>query len=222
MECAVVRGEMMEALYGEASAEASRRVDEHLTVCAACRDEMASLRRVRRDLGAWKLPELTRSRGAAASGHRFRAPLAAAAGFVLALGASLAFSGSELSLDEGRFTFRLSRGADALRELRAAELRQRREIDELRAAIVPVVASRASGEAAVLERVQVLLRESEERQAQRLDTQLRELSIRTEAQRRSDLARVSAGLSYLDGKTGQHVARTTELMGYVLQAAEKR
>jgi anti-sigma factor RsiW len=222
MECPVVRDEMMEALYGEASAETSRRVDEHLTACAACRDEMASLRRVRRDLGAWKLPALTRSRGTAASRHRFRAPLAAAAGFVLALGASFAFSGSELSLDEGHFAFRLGRGADALRELRAAELRQRREIDELRAAIVPVVAPSASGEAVVLERVQALLRESEERQAQRLATQLRELSIRTEAQRRSDLARVSAGLSYLDGKTGQHIARTTELMGYVLQAAEKR
>jgi glycosyltransferase involved in cell wall biosynthesis len=45
---------------------------------------------------------------------------------------------------------------------------------------------------------------------------------RAEAQRRYDLARVSAGLSYLDGKTGQQVARTTELMGYVLQASQKR
>ena len=30
------------------------------------------------------------------------------------------------------------------------------------------------------------------------------------------------GLSYLDGKNGQNVARTTELMGYVLEAAQKR
>jgi hypothetical protein len=40
-----------------------------------------------------------------------------------------------------------------------------------------------------------------------------------EAQRRVDLARVAAGLSYLDGRHGQQLARTNELMGYVLEAA---
>ncbi len=221
MECTVVRDEMMEVLYGEASAETSRRVDEHLAVCTTCRDEMTALRSLRRDLGAWK-PELTRSRARAGSPHRFRAPFAAAAGFVLALGAGFALSGSELSLGEGRLGFRLGRGADAVRELKEAEMRHQREIAELRAALVPVAAPADSGDAAVLEQVQALLRESEERQAQRLGAQLRDLSARSEAQRRYDLARVSAGLSYLDGKTGQHVARTTELMGYVLQAAEKK
>jgi hypothetical protein len=34
-----------------------------------------------------------------------------------------------------------------------------------------------------------------------------------------DLARVAAGLSYLDGQHGQQIARTNELMGYVLGAA---
>lgn len=222
MECTVVRDEMMEVLYGEASAETSRRVDQHLAVCAACGDEMTALRSLRRDLGAWKLPELTRSRMRADAPHRFRAPLAAAAGFVLALGAGFALSGSELSLGEGRLAFRLGRGADAVRELKEAETRHQREIAELRAALVPVAAPARSADAAVLEQVQALLRESEERQAQRLGAQLRDLSVRSEAQRRYDLARVSAGLSYLDGKTGQHVARTTELMGYVLQAAEKK
>jgi len=218
MECTVVRDEMMEALYSEASAETSRRVDEHLAVCAACRDEMIALRSLRRDLGAWKLPDLTRPRTRDGSPHRFRAPLAAAAGFVLALGAGFALSGSELSLGEGRLAFRLGRGADAVRELKEAETRHQREIAELRAALAPA----RSADAAVLEQVQALLRESEERQAQRLGAQLRDLSVRSEAQRLYDLARVSAGLSYLDGKTGQHVARTTELMGYVLQAAEKK
>ena len=33
-----------------------------------------------------------------------------------------------------------------------------------------------------------------------------------------DLARVAAGLSYLDGQYGQQVARTNELMSYVLDA----
>jgi hypothetical protein len=45
---------------------------------------------------------------------------------------------------------------------------------------------------------------------------------RSEAQRRLDLARMSAGLSYLDGRTGQQVARATELMGAVLQASQQK
>src|SRR5206468_3453117 len=55
-----------------------------------------------------------------------------------------------------------------------------------------------------------------------LDTTLARFDRKEEAQRRYDLARVAAGLSYLDGKNGQHVARTTELMGYVLDAAHPR
>jgi hypothetical protein len=80
----------------------------------------------------------------------------------------------------------------------------------------------APPETQVLARVEQLIRENEQRQAAHLNTSLEELAARAEAQRRYDLARVSAGLSYLDGKTGQHVARTSELMGYVLQASEKK
>jgi hypothetical protein len=37
------------------------------------------------------------------------------------------------------------------------------------------------------------------------------------------MARVAASLSYLDGRHGQQLARTNELMGYVLEAsAQKR
>ena len=33
---------------------------------------------------------------------------------------------------------------------------------------------------------------------------------------------MSAGLSYLEGKTGLQDARTTELMGHVLQASQEK
>jgi hypothetical protein len=67
-----------------------------------------------------------------------------------------------------------------------------------------------------------MIHESEAREAERLNASMSEFGERSAAQRRYDLARVSAGLSYLDGKNGQAVARTTELMGYMLQAAQKR
>ncbi len=225
MDCAIVRDEMMEVLYAEATPETARRVEEHLAICVTCRDEMAGLRHLRRDLGAWKVPPLARSAHPGRPRRPSLVPLAAAAGFVLALGAGFALSGSELRFERGVFTLRLGRGADATRELASAEERHRREIDELRAQLASAVrpaTESAAADPGTVEQFQALLRESEERQARRLESSLRDLSARTETQRRYDLARVSAGLSYLDGKTGQHVARTTELMGYVLQAAEKK
>jgi hypothetical protein len=227
MQCSILRDEMLEVLYGAATPETTQRVLEHVAVCASCRGEMGAFKAVRSDLEEWKLPALERAPRVVPIARRSAfLPFAAAAGFLLAVGAGLAFAGSELRFESGRLSFRLGRESEAVRELREAELHHRREIDDLKARVatvasLPETAQGAEG-GAVLERVQALLRESEERQAQRLEASLRDLSARSDAQRRYDLARVSAGLSYLDGKTGQHVARTTELMGYVLQAAEKK
>ena len=134
-------------------------------------------------------------------------------------------SGSEVRLEDGRLSFRLGREASIAQELRAAEAEHRREIEDLKGQLATVAAATRTTPATsdtMIQQVQSIVRESEERQAQRFEASLRDLSVRSETQRRYDLARVSAGLSYLDGKTGQHVARTTELMGYVLQAAEKK
>lgn len=220
MECQVLRDELMDVLYGEASADTTRRVDEHLTVCAACREEMAGFRSVRRELGEWKLPVMGRQRSVIAPRRSF-AWLAAAAGLILATGAALGFSGSEVRYDQGRLAFRLGRGADVEQLLAEQERRHEQEIAELKASLA-VLPAAAHDDTALLDKMQALVRESEARQAETFSGSLRELSVKTEAQRRYDLARVSAGLSYLDGKTGQHVARTSELMGYVLQAAEKK
>ena len=76
--------------------------------------------------------------------------------------------------------------------------------------------------AVALDDVQRLIRESESRQAVLIDAGLRDLAERTDAQRRQDLAQISAGLSYVEGRTGLQVARTTELMGHVLQAAQQK
>jgi hypothetical protein len=72
-------------------------------------------------------------------------------------------------------------------------------------------------------RIDEQVRASEARQGERLDLRLARWEERAEAQRRVDMARVAASLSYLDGRHGQQLARTNELMGYVLEAsAQKR
>lgn len=226
MDCSDVRDDLLDVLYGEADAETRQRLQTHQRECSACRDEFAAMQRLRRDLAEWRAPGEPSSRPAAPSlWARLHLPrgLAAAAVLLLAAGGAVGLSGVEVQFEKGPVKVRVGRGGqeEELKRLLAQEERRRRDTAP---AAMPVAQPEPSGAAAelVLRRVEGLIRESEARQTSFLRAGLLELSERTEAQRRYDLARVSAGLSYLDGKTGQQVARTTELMGYVLQASQKR
>jgi len=213
----------MDALYGEASPEALSRVEAHHAQCAACRQEFEDLRAVRGSLVAWRLPE-TLVRGAAKPARvSWPQGLAWAAGLLLALSGAIRLSGASIEWKSGPLNVRLGR-AVAAEQITSLETRHQRELEELRSALASEQARRASAmnDEAILEKVRAIIRDNEAEQAQRMDAALERYAARSEAQRRYDLARVSAGLSYLDGKTGQHVARTNELMGYVLQASEKR
>jgi hypothetical protein len=230
MDCDNLRDDRLDVLYGEADSATRRRVDEHLAACEACREEMGGLRRVRHDLKAWRLPE---GNGPAfVAPRRRRAWLPMAAGFLLALGAGLLFRGTEVRFENGGVAFRLGRpDPDIQKALVDAESRAlardqdyRREIDAIKAAFPsgPAGHPMSKDDPALLLRVAEMLRESENRQEARVAKTLARLDQKQDAQRRYDMARIAAGLSYLDGKNGQHVARTTELMGYVLEAAQPR
>jgi hypothetical protein len=203
MECMTLRGELMEVLYGEASPATVRSVEAHCAGCAACREEIEAFRRVRQDLAAWRIPERA-GRGP----RRVRWPatgtLAAAAALLLALGAATGFA-----FAQARFA----------RSIDAREARLRQEIEAVRAEVKAIP---ARDDGAVLAQVDERIRQAEARQGTVLRASLSDFADRAEAQRRYDLARMSAGLSYLDGRTGQNMARATRLMGYVLQASEKR
>lgn len=227
MGCEELRDDRLAVLYGEADEDTARRVSEHHAMCSECREEFAAFAGVRRRLAAWPLPEAlagsSRARGAWSSRPRVWLGLAAAAGLLLATGAALRLAGASFEYRRGPIAVRLGPGA-ARAELEAQEQRHRRELDELRSTLARVEArlSEPGTDAAVMRRVEQIVRDSEERQSRAVQTRLTSFEERTDAQRRYDLARISAGLSYLDGKTGQHVARTTELMGYMLQASQPR
>ena len=208
MECERVRdealqGDKLDVLYGEADAAARARVDTHLEACAACREELQALRSLRRDLGRWRVPIARPS----FTPRGFVVPhwLAAAALVLLAFGATLGISGY----------FSLRR-ALAAQEARAAELerQQRESLEAIQASLArtPVLASDAQ---ALVARVEAGLDE-------RLDRRFATWQERAEVRRRVDMAQVAASLSYLDGRHGEQLARTNELMGYVLQASQKR
>jgi hypothetical protein len=202
MACEEFRDQMLDALYGETDAAGARAWEIHQQQCAACRDELRGLRRLRRDLGAWTVP--SRPVAGAAAGH-LRAWLPLAAGLVIGIAAAFALAGSHRRVDT------------LTTALHAQDQRHHAEIETLKATL----GTSPSGEA-ILEDVRRLIRESEARQAVVLDASLRGLAERSDAQRREDMAQVSAGLSYLEGRTGLQVARTTELMGHVLSASQKK
>jgi anti-sigma factor RsiW len=228
MECRILRDERLDVLYGEADAATRQRVDEHLAVCEACREENAALVSLRQDLRSWNLPAMPGGAARRLPRGVLRA-LPTAAAVLLAFGGALGLAGSEVRYEEGRFSFRLGRATSAadyrqaLADQEARTLAREQEIrDEMRvlrtAAALPGTATPED----VLVRVEQMIRDSEQRQAQQIQASLVSLDQRTEAQRRYDLARVAASLAYLDGRNGQQVARTTELMGYMLEASHNK
>jgi hypothetical protein len=204
-----LQADKMDALYGEADKASRARVETHLAGCAACREEMAALGGVRRDLRAWTLPA---SRPAfVPRGVVLPRWLAAAALLVIGLGATLGVTGY-VSL----------RRALVAQESRAVRLEQQHR-EAVRALEASLGRPAAAPDPAFLvgldARIDQRLRASEARQVERLDSRLAGWKEREEAQRRVDMAQVAASLSYLDGRHGQQLARTNELMGYVLEAA---
>jgi hypothetical protein len=208
------QGDKMDVLYGEADSAVRARVVEHLAGCAACREEMAALGAVRRELAAWRLPAARPS----FAPRRIVLPrwVAAAALLLLGFGAALGATGY-VSLR--RALARQEARADAF------ERRHQEAVQALEARIEagprPALDS-AELLASLDSRIEERLRAAEKTQADRLDLRLADWEERMEAQRRVDMARVAASLSYLDGRHGQQLARTNELMGYVLEASQKR
>lgn len=210
-----LQGDRMDVLYGEADAAARARVAEHLEECAACREEMAALDGVRRDLRAWRLPVARPT----FTPRGLVLPQWAAAAALLLVGFSAALGAT------GYVSLRRSLAAQ---EARAADLERRNQ--ETVRALEAALRGRPAGTldttallATLDARVDERLRASESRQREELHRRLASWEEQADAQRRVDMARVAASLSYLDGRHGAQLARTNELMGYVLEAsAQKR
>jgi hypothetical protein len=217
MDC-VKPEDLLDLLYDEPEGAGAPRVREHLAACAACREELAGLRAVRQALAGWRLAEPP-PRVVAVRPRSTWAWAGLAAALVVALAAGFGLAGSELRFEDGRVAFRLGRGpgTDVEAQLAAQEQRHRAEIAALRAEV-----SGRTLAPELLARVEQMLRASEQRHALLLGASLAEASERYEAQRRYDLARVSASLSYLDGRAGEQLARTSELMGVMLRASDQR
>ena len=198
-----LQGDKLEVLYGEADSAARARVGAHLGICAACREELTTLRDLRRSLGRWRLPHARPS----FTPRGFVVPhwLAAAALVLLGFGATLGVS--------GYFSLRRALAAQEAR-VSLQEREQRQALAAVQASLARTPGSAADAQALVA-RVEAGLDE-------RIERRFASWQERADVRRRVDMAQVAASLSYLDGRHGEQLARTNELMGYVLQASQKR
>ena len=215
MQCQRIRDEelvaqKMELLYGEADSEARAQIEAHLAECDACRKEMAAYRRLRQDLRAWTLKKRGAAPLAPIRPWLRRLPIAAA--LLLGLGTGIALRGyfsvkHDLAQQEARALDRDRRHSEEIAALRAAL--------DLRTGAPDTDRLMARVDDAVKEGIQ----RSERRQREQLRAAFVGWTGEMEARRRLDLARVAAGLSYLEGQQGEQLARTNELMGYVVETA---
>ena len=104
----------------------------------------------------------------------------------------------------------------------ALEARQREAQQALQAALGRAAGRGGAFLAQVDARIDERLRASQTQQSQSFERQLASWQEQADVRRRSDMAQVAASLSYLDGRHGQQLARTNELLGYFLQASDKR
>jgi hypothetical protein len=228
MDCESYRDQMLDVLYGEADTDSARRVAEHQVGCEACREEMAGLRQVRRDLRAWTLPAAPITLRPRAAAFRPAQLLAMAAGLLMAAGAALGLSGSELRYENGQVAFRLGRAAAApdVAALLAAQAELQQEIQALKGqravpAAVPAAAPASRPDSAAIEAaVRRLLQESEARQVAVFNGSLIELEDRLADQRRADLERVGTGLAMVDGRSTLRYAQA--MSGRAFPASEQK
>ncbi len=216
MTCENFRNDLVAVLYEEeADATTLERFRNHAQACGGCSEELAALRGVRASLGAWRVPP----RATTIVMRHWQPPrwawtLAAAASLVIALGASLRLAGAEVRFDAGPLSFAVGGDASAAEQLIAEyDTRHRAELGQLKTSLAPVVSGPE-----LLCQVQQMIRTSESRQLEMLDAAWEDFTLRREAQRRVDMAQVSAGLTYLDRRTGEQA----ELIGYVLDSARER
>ena len=110
------RDEWAPYIFGEASPEAARTLDQHLAKCAECRNQLEGWRRTLKRLDAWKVPSAPRSaRASTQTGVRW----AIAAAIVLGLGFGLGRFSSQRAAAQSRAQLEAS-----LKSLVAAQVRE--------------------------------------------------------------------------------------------------
>lgn len=225
-------GALVAYVYDECEPDERDAIALHLTRCHTCTTEIDALGSTRQQLSAWT-PPLTALGfqipipAAEAPAPWWKAPLPAwaqAAAAVLIFGAGLSVGltrGQAAVAPAGAGGPVAARGVEAASraELIQLEQRLRNEMGQFRTTTVPatVAAARpATSDAAIMQKVQALVEQSEERQRREFTLRSVEMARDFETQRRVDLASVRETVGQLQGVTGAEIRQQRQAIDQLL------
>jgi hypothetical protein len=215
-------------------------------VCNACGDELIALGGTREQLAMWTLPDAqlgfriapeTAKSNVLRPARWWRQPMpawaqAAAAVVIFATGMMLgAVRGVMPPADGGLQGFAAARSNTTVAantanaapitraDLAALEERLRSEMSQTHATSQNVAVS--PPDARILDRVRVMIDESEQRQRRELALRSAELVRDFDAQRNVDLTRIERTLGQMDGTTGVEVAQQRQMLNYLMRVSQR-
>jgi Putative zinc-finger len=239
-------GALVSYLYDECTPVERRTISAHLAICHACANELIGLGATREHLAMWTPPDTQLGFRMVSDPSRanvlrpmrwWQQPMpawaqAAAAVLIFATGVGLGvLRGMTQSAD------RLTGGPVPVRsnttvaangtnvapltraDLAAVEQRLRAEMSQPHA--VGQNASTSPADARILDRVRVMIDESEQRQRRELALRTAEVVRDFDAQRNVDLARIERTLGQMDGTTGVEVAQQRQMLNYLLRVSQR-
>jgi hypothetical protein len=239
-------GALVSYLYDECTPAERRAIAAHLVVCGACGEELIALGGTREQLAMWTAPDAqlgfriapeTSKSNVLRPARWWRQPMpawaqVAAAVVIFATGMMLgAVRGVIQPADSGPQGPALARSNTAVAanaanpapitraDLVALEQRLRSEMSQTRATSQNAAASPA--DARILDRVRVMIDESEQRQRRELALRSAELVRDFDAQRNVDLARIERTLGQMDGTTGVEVAQQRQMLNYLMRVSQR-
>jgi len=223
MDCSRFREDMLDVLYGEADPAVAARFEAHRDSCSDCQDEIGGFQRVRSDLQVWRADMPGTRRRRILPGFR---GLAAAAAVVLAFGGGLSLARTDVSYRDGELRVVFGGGGGAARPrgnadevaqvLARHEAEHRAEIEAIRASMVQPQTVPLTGNPsndALLQRMQQMVQQSEQRQRTMMQSGLKTLASEVAVVRQQDLYAIGASLAALDYQTANDVARLGNAAG---------
>lgn len=228
-------------VYDELSAMERDRFRTHLASCAECREEVAGLRTTQRHLATWTPPEpdlgfrIIRNAAPVAMPRRAGPLWGLAAAAVLVLAAGAAVANIDMRYDANGLVLRTgwhrtaaipatsagatAPGVTAVDWKQQAEALERR-VRQLETSLATVSAGRPSesADAAVIQRVNQLVDESENRQQRLLAARLSQVTRDIDARRKVDLQVIDQGFMRLQSTSGAELRQSRDLMQRMYRA----
>jgi hypothetical protein len=233
-------------LYDECTPAERRAIAAHLVVCGACGEELIALGGTRDQLAMWTPPDVQLGFRIAPETSRsnvlhparwWRQPMpawaqAAAAAVIFATGMTLGAVRGVMQPADGGLQGPVAARSNApvaattanaaaitRADLVALEQRLRSELSQTHA--TSQIAAASPADSRILERVRVMIDESEQRQRRELALRSAELVRDFDAQRNVDLARIERTLGQMDGTTGVEVAQQRQMLNYLMRVSQR-